>query len=203
MRPAQQLFVALPAALLAPGAAGLSAMIQVFHNDLDGIIDPGQTVRIDYYLTWDTFPYLASMQGDAVATPNRGVARNPVIGFNQGHVGPTTNPGTPDGGSIRGFVALHHPVTGFVVPGFTWTPLGITALSYEWTAPGPEHAGEYDFTFEFDSQWPSIYLYPGVQTGFEAVPTTVVPMTLTVIPGPWSSAFLAGGAVSLIRRRRV
>ena len=177
-----------------------SATIQVFHNYFDGIIDPGQVVRIDYYLTWEAMPYLATMRGDAVVSPNRGVASNLVFGFNHGQSTSTTTPGLPDGGSVRGFSAQHFPVSGFVAAGYTWSPLGITALSYEWTAPSAADAGTYEFTFEFDAQWPSVYLYPGVQTGFVAVPTTVVPMTLTVIPAPASLALVLA-AMAIPRRR--
>lgn len=185
------------------GLAGAqSATIQVFHDDLDGIIDPGQVVRIDFYLTWDTWPVLASMKGDARASPNHGLAANPVNGFNHNLVTFFTRPGVPDGGSIRDFCAQHEIVTGFVAPGFGWTPQGITALSYQWTAPGPEHAGPHNFTFEFDPAFPAIALYPGPQTGFVYVPTTVVPVTLTVIPAPSSLALLAALCLRPRWRRR-
>lgn len=177
-----------------------SAMIQVFHDDLDGIIDPGQVVRVDYHLTWTEWQVLGRMKGDAVATPNRGVAGPATTGFGGGF--PFVQTGMPDGGSVRGFHVWHVQPVSFIAHGFGLTPQGTLALSFEWTAPGPEHAGPITFDFEFDPVYPGIYLFPSELAPKQIVPTTVVPATLTVIPAPWSSAILAAGAPCVMHRRR-
>lgn len=109
MRGFARSFGVLGAAAMTAIASAQSAQIVVSHDDPDGIVNPGQMVRITYHLGWGQFFALASMKGDAIVTPNEGGAFNPVNGLNGGLPAPGIGPGVPEGGSIRGFSAQIPP----------------------------------------------------------------------------------------------
>lgn len=182
-------------------AWGQSATVTFSHDDLDGIVDPGQTVHITVHLDWTIHPLLGWMGGDAVTTPDRGIAGNATIGLFNGQVNVLNHPGTPTLGSVRGFLASHPPQNPFTFPGYTQTSGGIDVLEYDWTAPGAADAGEYTFAFSFTPPNSGIRCY--TSTGAlvaTAVPTTVIPASLIVTPAPSVLALLA--AASTLGRRR-
>lgn len=188
---------------LAGSACAQSASIVVTHNDSDGVVSPGQTVRITCHLSWTEWTYLGAMLGDAVTSPNLGLAASPVTAFNHGFLNAAIYPGTPEGGSIRGFVAFE-TLAAFSLhtPGFEWAAGGIDALSFDWTAPGPEAAGTYAFTFEGAAGPGAIQLFPPSALQPVPVPTTVTPASLIVTPAPASVLLLGSLAARTSRRVR-
>lgn len=195
---------ALAALGLAASASAQSATVVLSHNDPDGIVDPGQTVHIRVHLTWTGYTLLGWMGGDAVASPDRGVASNATIGFNNGQVNVLNIAGVPALGSVRGFLASHPPQSPFSVPGYTQTPGGIDALEYDWTAPDATGAGAYSFDFAFATPQVGIRCYTQVGGLLTVpVPTTVTPASLTVTPAPSTLALLAATSTLGRRRRRL
>ncbi|MEZ6235066.1 MAG: hypothetical protein R3B68_12840 [Phycisphaerales bacterium] len=192
------------AACFASVTSAQSAVVAVSHDDPDGIVDPGQSVRISVQVAWTQNRVLGGLTGDVVASPDAGMAQNPV-NLLQGSwpASPAFHPGNPVLGSIRGYSAYVHPGSTSVPPGFLqWS--GADALEFDWIAPGLSGAGEYSFGFEFTPPSAGVYLYP-VLIGSEPpvlVPTTVIPATLTVVPAPASIGAMALAGLALPGRRR-
>lgn len=195
--------VALCLAMVAAERAGAqSARIEFVHSAPGGVVGPGETVQITMRLSWTQGWTLGTVFGDAVATPDVGVAANPASGFAPAFGGAVVAAGQPTLGSIRGFGAGVAPGSQLFPGAFTQGWAGIDALAFEWTAPSQPQQATFDF--EFVPSVPTVQLYPGGPGApLEPVPTTVVPATLTVVPSPAPLVVLGVAGGLSTRRRRV
>lgn len=189
-------------ALLAPVAIAQTATVAVTHDDPDGLIEPGQVVRIDVNVTWrEQRMTFAGLKGDARATPNFGTASNHTSIFPQGAL---INWGQAVGGGIVG--ADFAVTLNFGLWCYPWPPSSLgTALigpilSFDWTAP-TDAPGPVTFSFATPAAAPKVRLYAtSASPNFSEAQTTFIPVTVTVVPAPaglWLTPLLA-----LPRRRR-
>ncbi|MCA9288434.1 MAG: hypothetical protein KDA05_07610 [Phycisphaerales bacterium] len=185
------------------GCAGVawaqSAHIVVTHDDPDGLVDPGQIVRINLRVSWTFLPLgwrLSSVEGDAAASPDLGVASNPGTALNFGNPTAHVSLGVPVLGSIRGFRfgQASGPV---LVPGSS-NAEGLDFLWYDWEAPVAP--GAYAFNFDYDPQTQGVWLLREPNTYMKAALTTEAAF-LTVVPAPGALAVFGAGAACWRRRR--
>lgn len=172
------------------------ATIQVTHDDADGLVTPGQVVRLTAMVSWpQAYPSLATCAGSIIAEPALGVAMN--ASTPQTWVGTTT--GTLVAGGVAGFVATGVPPIFVPTPWFfpnVWKPDGIIVVAFDWIAP-PTARG-YEFKVEPIDSHPLVELFPNANAQFGVmVPTESLGTTLTVVPAP--PALLVGGLVLVWR----
>lgn len=175
-----------------------SATVTATHDHPTGLVQPGESVRISFSTTWTGATQLARVVGDAVASPNVGIATN-----NSGAVGqgPLINYGTPSGGSVVGADVGSGPDLGW-----GWSMLfmfqPVTFLYYDWTAP--EVPGTVAFDWIPHQDFPHALFYLNGQSVIqEALPTTYIGTSLTVVPAPGGAAVaVAAGILAWARRRR-
>lgn len=180
-------------------AAGQSAHIVVTHDDPNGLVEPGQMVRINLQVSWEFLPLgwlLARVEGDAAVAPDLGIASNPATALNFGTPVVNVTLGTPVAGSIRGF-RFAQWFGPFLVPG-SHNAEGLDFLWYDWEAPSTP--GEYAFNFDYDPQTQGVWLLNGPSAPVKAALTTQG-ATLTVVPAPGALVVLGAG-VACRRRRR-
>jgi len=202
--------IALPlclfTSLVAPLAAGQTTTLSVTHNDPDGLVVPGETVKVTATFAWIITSGFGWIQGDVRATGDLGTAANPT--FPYGYLPlPTTvvQPGTPSGGSILDIDIR----SGDVSPWFLGTPprppwglqTGLILTQFDWTAPVTPGVVRFDWVPDPTQPLPIVLRY---FTGSSlAIPTTYVGTSLTVVPAPASALSLALGLTALsVRRRR-
>jgi len=194
-------------AVLACGLAqAQSVQFTVTHDDPNGVVNPGQVVRIRHHMSRHSIWMVAEWAGDGVVSPARGEVGQ------VGYMGdpplyslpmPFVYPGQVAGGGVVGVGFFHPPPgTGGSFPLGPWTTPEVDFLVYDWTAP--TEPGLYEFA------WRESQTYPGVR-GYQfsdpvnsiPVMATYVPMTLTVIPAPATVALpLAVLAASRTGTRR-
>ncbi|MCB9840521.1 MAG: hypothetical protein H6809_02575 [Phycisphaeraceae bacterium] len=190
--------MALALAWCAGVAWAQSAHIVVTHDDPDGLVDPGQVVRINFRISWTANHTLSTLLGDAVARPDAGVASNPGTELNMGQPSGSLALGTPALGSVRGFSLIWGP-SPFQMPGTTYWD-GLDFLWYEWEAPAVP--GPFEFDFVFDPQTQGAWLNAGLTNVFK-VDLTSDPASLVVVPSPGALVVLGVGAVFVRRRRAI
>lgn len=179
-------------------ATAQSASVTVTHTHPTGLVQPGETIRINVILTWTGVFALHHIAGEAVATPDVGMAASP---YAPNGPSPFVNPGSPDLGSIRGVDIMSGP------PGFLGGPSPYFAsplyfLRYDWTAP--TQAGEVEFTWISRPDLPNALFYQQYASIEPiVVPTTYLGTSITVVPTPAPAAvlILSAGALSSRRRR--
>ena len=177
-------------------AAAQSAHIVVTHDDPDGLVEPGQVVRVNFRISWTPNHTLSTLLGDAAASPDAGVASNPGTELNLGQPSGSLTLGTPVLGSVRGFRLAFGP-SPFQMPGTTYWD-GLDFLWYDWEAPAAQ--GSFEFDFEFDPQSQGAWLNAGL-TNILKADLTVEPASLVVVPAPGAWVVLGLGAACLGRRR--
>lgn len=183
---------------------GQTATLTVSHDDPDGIVTPGQTVRIKATLAWTGQSGFGYAIGSVRVTDDAGTASNPSFPYNFLQ-GPATvvQPGTPAGGSILDVVIQ----SGDVRPWFGSPPLhpwglqtGLVLTQYDWTAPTTAGVLEFQWIPGPANPLPVVVLY---STGSSlAIPTTYFGTSLTVVPAPASALLFASGMLAALRRQR-
>ena len=171
--------------------AAQSSWVHVSHDDADGIVAPGEVVRVKAVVSWiPAGVQFAGMKGDLRAAPNVGIASNRFSEFLQGGL---VNLGQFSGGSIVGVdiaVAPSFFTGGVIVPpsGNNW---GIEVISYDWQAP-VGFAGAVGFDWVPDPAAPNVRFFPPVgPPSWNWEPTVYVGTSLTVVPAPVSLALVA------------
>ena len=203
----RRLVSALVPAVLTGIAAAQTATLAVSHDDPDGIVLPGETVRITTWHTRSGSSILAGIGGDIVASGDLGQAAN----FGSYLQPPSSHPtypsswGTPAGGSVLGiqFEFVSHPMFVFVVQPIYGQSSGVEILSYDWTAPSVAQSTTVDFDWVPSAAFPDVYAivppYNGLHWAY--LPTTYTGTSLIVLPTP-ATLGVVGLGVLVPRRRR-
>ncbi|MCB9840040.1 MAG: hypothetical protein H6809_00120 [Phycisphaeraceae bacterium] len=187
---------------LAAGAFAQSAVIEVVHDDPDGVVLPGETVRVTVLASFTGGGQLAGLSGDAINAGAEGEASNLGSWYNQGAL---VNWGAPMGGSVVGLEIAVTPAffggCGFIVPQCYWNT-DVHMLEFDWQAPQvgtPTHAL---FDFHTTPSAPGLLVFPTPWQSPHSVvlPTTFLGTSLLVVPGPGPASSLAI-SVSLVSRR--
>ena len=200
--------VPMLAPLLAPTAHAQSAEVIVTHDDPDGIVQPGETVRVVIVHSRSGPSILAGIGGSLVTTGNLGTASaisTQMLPWppDPGYV---NSVGTISGGSVTdvSHEFLAHPAfTPFIFPAYTtWT--GVEVLSFDWTAPVLTAPTTINFDWHASPELPSVraILQPFSQIIIEFIPTTYTGTSLLVIPAPPTAFTLPVIAAWATRRRR-
>ncbi|MCA9289395.1 MAG: hypothetical protein KDA05_12455 [Phycisphaerales bacterium] len=197
----RRICVLVVAAGVVSAASAQSASISVVHNDPDGIVAPGEVVRITATLDWTNFLLLSKIEGDLLASPNLGSASNNAFAHQGAYLNPpvSIDPGSPDGGSIVDVVIDSGNVGWLFGPPIPapWGSNQIHFLEYDWTAPTTLGVVEFNWTGAAASPDPVFF----TAAGYVTLPTTYTGASLTVIPAPASAALLAPLAIATVRRR--
>lgn len=173
-----------------------SATVTAMHNHPTGLVQPGETVRISFSTTWTGALQLARHVGDAVASPDIGIASNHGGEVGQG---PLVYYGAPSLGSVRG-VDVGSGVP-WSWPNPFWTVQPVTFLSYDWTAP--QEAGLVEFNWVPSPDLPDAVFYmTSMSITYSPLPTTYIGTSLVVVPAPGGAAAVVAGAVLAWARRR-
>ncbi|MCA9288762.1 MAG: hypothetical protein KDA05_09275 [Phycisphaerales bacterium] len=177
---------------------GQTAVLSVMHNDPDGLVEPGQSVRIYATIEYSGAVQIAGVAGSLLATPNVGAAGAPYTPLG----GILVNVGMASGGGIEGYDVASVPpffTGGLTLPGWSLSPSLI--LEYQWTAPATPGVVEFDFVAS--PLAPNVRLYAQLQSpAFTEAQTTYVGASLTVVPSVgvlW--AFGAAGFAGRPKRR--
>lgn len=203
----RRLWVGCIAGLAGLDANAQTARVDVSHNDPDGIVFPGETIRVTVLHTRDGGPlemtFLAHAEGDVTVSPNLGQTsevESPFIPA-PGTMW-TVNAGSPSGASLLGFEVdfpLHpdfyiwHP-TLWVIP-------EIDLLSFDWTAPSVASPTGFTFNWAPSPIHPNIEIYNVSQIQSYPIPTTYTSASIVVLPAP-AGLVIAAAAVAARRRRR-
>ncbi|MCB9840381.1 MAG: hypothetical protein H6809_01855 [Phycisphaeraceae bacterium] len=189
----------LCAAMASAAATAQTATVIVSHDDPDGLVEPGQAVRIGVMVDWTGGIQLAGLAGSLGPTPDVGIASSPSSPLG----GPLVNVGTPLGGGIVGYDVASIPpfftAGPNVIPSWAFPPIPV--LEYTWTAPATPGVVEFDFTPR--ALAPNVRLYTSLLSiaPVEAQ-TTYVGTSLTVVPGVGVLWAFGAAAVVVGRRRR-
>lgn len=193
--------IAIAAALFARATAfAQDATIRITHDDPDGIVQPGQVVRISALLDWQNYYAFGATGGSVVANPALGEASNLGTAFSPS---PTlTTLGTAVQGGVTGFraVGLSPLFVPVLFPPYLGTTTPALLLAFDWTAPGL--AGQHEFVYAPSAEFPLVRLFPDAREFPVPVSTAYIGTNLTVIPTPSVVAFLVFGVATAQRRRR-
>ena len=188
---------------VAAGAFAQSAVIEVVHDDPDGVVLPGETVRVTVLASFSGALMLAGLSGDAINSGVEGEASSLSSWYPRGAL---VNWGTPIGGSVYGLeIATTPPVFGGC--GIIWPHCGwntdVHMLEFDWQAPdvaAPSHA---NFDFVVSPTLPGLLVYASMNSPtWTVLPTTYIGTSLTVLPAPGSASLLAALGLFAARRRR-
>lgn len=198
---------ALVPGVLAGIATAQTATVDVSHNDPDGIVSPGESVRITVWHT-RSGSILAGIGGDVVASGDLGAAANLTTDLFPGSSVQTAYPGTlgtPVGGSVRGvqFEFTSHPAFVAMVSPAYINSSGIEVLSYDWTAPSVAQPTTIDFDWSPSAAFPDVYAIvpPFNELHWAFLPTTYTGTSLIVLPSPATLGVLGLGFFVPRRRR--
>lgn len=189
--------------LNAPAAFGqpIAATIRVVHDDLDGIIEPGQSINIRVAATWQPQVQFAGARFDVIAGGDVGQVSNlasQLYGFNQ-----LSQLGQIRGGSVigRDLVVVPNYFTSSPTPG-SFSNSGVDLLRYTWTAPSPTAPTPVSFTLVPDPLVPDVRFYPLLNSpAWVFGQTTWLGTSVVVLPGP-GGLVIAGIAWAGAGRRR-
>lgn len=176
----------------------------VRHSDWDGLVAPGETVRISATLSWENFLLLSFIEGDRLVTNNLGSAAGNVFAHQGASIAPnsTINPGQASGASIVG-VAIHSGNPGLIFgPPYPapWASGTLYFLEYDWTAPRQPGLVEFNWQGSTSALHPTFF----TPIGFITLPTTYTSTSLTVVPAPATvvAPGILGAGLGVRRRRR-
>ncbi|MFT5424949.1 MAG: hypothetical protein ACI89L_002752 [Phycisphaerales bacterium] len=190
---------------LATVASAQSATMVLSHDDVDGIINVGESV------TWTLS--VAFTGGDAASGGNQVISGDNALGNSSAMAYTPTNGGSNGGssnGAGIGFVnwtnslfleAFGSPAdhsNPFVVGSFSFTASAVGVLNYSF-ARGTVGGGQADSAFV------SIAQTAFAETLFDTESTAGVSydiQSLTIVPSPASAALLGLGGLVAVRRRR-
>lgn len=191
---------ALVVCAVASSAVAQTATIAVTHDDPDGVILPGETVRITMRISWTPAVQLAGFAGDLRADPVGPGAPGTISNrFSRFLPSALTINGSVVADDILGIDIASTP--GFFTP-MVWPPwgsyTGFDAFAHDWTAPSSP--GNYRFGFSPRDDRPNVRLYPSWSSpAWIEAPTTYLWASLTVIPGPGSPVVVLLGLAVLHR----
>lgn len=185
-----------------------TAALVVTHNDVDGIVTPGQTVRVAAILSWAPGgpDMLREIEGSLRASPDIGAAANPAFPYT---ISPSPvvsiSPGTGSAGSVVG-VRLFNGDLNWLLFGFPppepWrNGDGLIVVQYDWTAPATPGVVAFDWSPSPTNPQTIMAFHDGPPS-FRAVPTTYLGTSLTVIPAPPAALALGLCGATGTRRRR-
>ena len=203
---ARRILILVAGIAFASPALAQTATINVVHDDPDGIVLPGQTVRITVLASFDAPPFamLAGLSGNTINGGAQGTASNLSSWYQQGAL---VSHGTPVGGSVFGLsIAVTPPFfggCGFILPQCTWNT-DVHMLEFDWQADEVTTPQLAEFNFLASPTMPGLlaYLNPGGSPNWTLLPTTFTGTNLLVLPAPAVGTTLAAGALLLGRRRR-
>lgn len=204
----------LIAAMLGGSMAMVAARAQqaelfISHDDPDGMVEPGQVVRMEIRLNWSGVFQVAALRGDVTASPG--------LGEVSGQAGPSpgsyftpwsSSLGAPVDGGLRA-IALEFIWIGFTgglvlpcVSGCNAVWCG-TWVSWDWTAPVVEQPTQVAFGFTARAGETGLAGYVASTPLTTPMGVEVVGTALTVTPAPGSAAcLLSGVGLRSLRRRR-
>ncbi|MCA9287500.1 MAG: hypothetical protein KDA05_02880, partial [Phycisphaerales bacterium] len=147
--------------LFGTAAIAQTATVGVSHNDPDGIVLPGESVRVTAWHARSGSSILAGIGGDLRATDDLGVASNTYSDLRLALHGPSfpASHGSAIGGSVFGvsYEFVSHPGFGPIVPpAYNYWP-GVVALSYDWTAPVVLQPTTVSFDWVPSAAFPDVY----------------------------------------------
>jgi len=182
------------------------ATLTATHNDLDGLVVPGETVRIRASVAkLAGARFLWEVKGDLVSAFDVGhAANNRFPGGLIVNPGAILNMGTVDGGSVRGVhiqVYDQWALSGTLAPWPPWSYPSVNIVEYDWTAPSTP--GVVDFNWQPSPDLPEVWYALAQIWTIGPVPTTYVGASLTVVPAPAWGVLLVCGSLAASRRRRV
>jgi len=181
--------------------------VDVSHNDIDGMVSPGETVQFSVRVSWEGPRALQVIAGGVHATPNMGTAANNIVpaNLNNGDPNQVLNRGTASGGSVVDVFVLQGGLSwiGFgQVPPSPWgNNAGVEFLLFDWTAP--QSFGDVHFDWIGSATYPDPVMVVLSGVTLQPVPTTYNGAWLTVVPSPSSVAPFAAMGCGLCGRRRV
>lgn len=182
-------------------ARAQDATVTLSHDDPDGIVVPGQKVRIHASLAFPNGAIFWEIRGDVRASPNVGVASNNVFPGQPPNPGGILNPGVVSGGSVLGFHLLSNELPGLGTPRPQWLTSPLSVLEYDWTAPA--QPGDVAFNWVAPStQSQALFLPFFGAINPVAFNTAYIGTTLTVVPAPTALGVIAVGGVAFGMRRR-
>ena len=194
---------------LSVAALGRSVTLTVTHDDPDGVVAPGETVRVTArFERTPGLSFLGILAGDLVASPDIGEASG--VAWPVFDVGPILTLGAASNGSVRGLDAAFSPPF-FITPPPAQTLEAYDFLRFDWTAPSVVTPTEVAFEFDLmlsqsaTSGSSQVHMYLGATSVSPVpVPTTTVGTSLVVLPGVGTGAVGAGAVVvtAFGRRRR-
>ncbi|MCA9286930.1 MAG: hypothetical protein KDA05_00010 [Phycisphaerales bacterium] len=188
-------------------ATAQTATVDVSHNDPDGVVLPGETIRITARHARSGSSFLAGIGGDLRATGDLGSASNVYSDLRllvHSQIYPASH-GTAAGGSVVGisYEFVSHPlfVTSVQPPYVMWP--GIEALSYDWTAPVVSQPTTVSFDWVPSAAFPDVYaiIPPYNELHWAFLPTTYTGTSLIVLPTPATLGVLGLGFFVPRRRR--
>lgn len=194
-------------------ALAQSAVVLTTHNNSNGVMSPGESLRITVHQARRTPPgslsnFLALIAGDATVIPNIGAASGLSSPFFPHPNYCITSLGTVQGGSAVGFSANFPVAPGFFSGSypFQWFTPDIDVLAFDWTAPSVQVPTVVTFGWLADAAHPDIEIYDPMQAGpvgFAApIHTTYTSTTILVLPAPAAWLALAPLGPWACRRRR-
>lgn len=192
--------------LLSSACLAQSAVMTVSHNDLDGIILPGQTIHVTLRISWlpagtQLAGFVGELRTEPVGLGGQGTIANRSSTWSQPsaliHLGSTS------GDDIVGIDVASIPAffTPMVLP--PWgTHTGFNAFEHDWTAPATP--GLYAMSFVPAPLRPNVLIYPSsISPNFAEAATTYVGTSITVTPAPATLALLAAVPFAIRRCREV
>lgn len=198
----------VPCVAVPPAAKAQTALVAVSHDDLDGLVLPGETVRVRVLHSRSGDSILAGIGGSLLASGNLGIATNLFTQLIPSPPDPgySNSLGSPVGGSVTGILhEFHaHPIfTFWIHPGYL-ALTGVEVLSFDWTAPLVGQPTTVNFDWEPSAQYPNVRAIVPPYGGFHwaFLPTTYTGASLTVLPTPASMGIAACAALLTASRRR-
>lgn len=185
-------------------AIAQSATIEVVHDDPDGVVLPGQTVRISVLASFTGGGMLGGLSGDTVNSGAQGIASGISSWYPSGGL---VNLGVPVGGSVYdtqiAVVPGYFGPCGFLLPYCSWNS-GVHVLEFDWQAGPVEAPTLASFNFLASPTLPGLVVFPTpfLTPNWVVLPTDFSGTSLLVVPGPGAPCMLLVGMALIGRRRR-
>lgn len=199
--------LALTAMLPSAVAQQVTAQVEVSHDDPDGVVSPGESIRVGVILKWQGTGALqfAGLRGDTVFTNDLGASANIISPYGV----PSSSPPWVRLGDFRGGSIINSDIVN--LPGyFTAGPLaasfayqGMPFILFDWEAPSVSEPTQVNIDFRPYAIAPNARFYPSqISPAWVEADTTYSGTSVLVLPAPSALvAFLLAGGLAIRRRR--